>query len=68
MDSVLFKKYLEVIIACLGPKILTEKAKALFVFDFTKLNKTSTFSSNILDSRHSVITSKFLFDRAKSRP
>ena len=66
LDFALSNKYLKVIIACLGPKILTEKVEALFVFDFILQNKTSTLSSNIFGSRHSTITFKYLFDRTKS--
>ena len=45
LDLVLSKKYLEMIIQCLEPKILNEKVEVLFGF-FLK-NKTSTFSLNI---------------------
>ena len=61
-DLALSYKYLKVIILCLEPKIFNEKVEVSFVFMILH-NKNSTFSFNILGSRHSMMTSKHLFDR-----
>ena len=46
----------------LEPKIFNDKVEALFDFLILQ-NKTSTLSLNILGSRYSMMTSKYLFDR-----
>ena len=61
----LSNKYLEVIIKCLEPKIFNEKVEILF-YKIKKSNKASTFSLNILGSRHFKMIYKYLFDRTKS--
>ena len=65
LDFALSNKYLEVIIKSLEPKISNEKVEVSF-YKTKKTNKTSTFSFNILGSKNFMITSKYLFDRAKS--
>ena len=65
-DFALSNKYLEVIIKSLEPKISNEKVEVSF-YKTKKTNKTSTFSFNILDSKDFMITSKYLFDRSKSK-
>ena len=61
---VLSNKYFEVILQCKEPKIFNEKVEVL-LYEIKKSNKTSTFSVNILGSRHKMMTSKYLFDRKK---
>ena len=66
LDLILLNKYLEVFIQCLEIEIFIVKSE----FSFYKIknpNKTSTFPINISSSRHCMTTSKYLFDRTKSR-
>ena len=65
-DMALSNKYFKVIIQYLESTIFTYKVEVLFYKIQKKLNKTSTFSVSILDSRHCMMTLKYLFDRAKS--
>ena len=64
-DSTLSNKYLKVIIQCLERKIFNEKVQVLF-FKIKKSNITSVFLLNILGSIYCMMTSKCLFNRAKS--
>ena len=65
-DLALSNKYLKVTIQSLELKIFIEKVEVLFDF-FIIQNKTSTFTLNILSYKDFMVTSKYLFDRAKSR-
>ena len=65
VNIVLSNKFLEAIIRSLESKIFNEKAEGLFYKIKRIKNKTLTFLLNILDSRICMLTSKYLFDRAK---
>ena len=66
LDFALSNTYFKVIIQSQEPKIFNEKVEVLF-YKIKKSNKISTFSSNILGSRDCMMTTKYLFDRAKFR-
>ena len=63
LDYVLSNKYLKVIMELLKPNILSEKVAGLF-YEIKKSNKTSIFLLNILGSRNSMMTFKYLLYRA----
>ena len=65
LGLVLSNKYLDVIVGCLKFKIFNEQAEVLF-YKIKNPNKTSTFLLNILGYRHCMMSSKYLFGRAKS--
>ena len=67
MNLALSNKHLEMTIKCILPKIFNHKIEILFDF-YILQNKTSTTSLNKLGLRHFMIISKYLFDRAESRP
>ena len=66
LDLDISNKYLEITVKILEPKILKEKVEVLIDYFILK-NKILTFSSNIIGSRVYMMTSKYSFDRAKSR-
>ena len=57
LESALSNNYLEVTILCLEPKVFNVLVEVLF-YMLKKTNKTSTFSSNILDSKDCMMALK----------
>ena len=57
-------EYLQVALQCWEPKVFNVKVEVLF-YIIKNLNKTSTFSLNILGSKDCMMISKYLFDKSK---